>query len=235
MISARPHLLPALAALALAVSGSALIAHPGGPGWAGPGWDSPGWRDHPVTRSSSPREGKVEVARFRADGDPATALGKGAITVTEAPAGGVSTPRELATYEAAVIDALARGGYDTATPAAQGGQIAEVRVLHSVAVPEEAPHKPVSGEMMMGMSNRGSIMGMALNVDMTKPRKALISTRLEARIKDRVSGTVLWEGRADVVTREGDSRWTDQKIAERLAGALFEGFPNRTGDQLAAR
>ena len=42
----------------------------------------------------------------------------------------------------------------------------------------EPPHKPVSGEMTMGVSNRGSMMGMAVLVDLTKPDKALISTRL---------------------------------------------------------
>lgn len=93
-----------------------------------------------------------------------------------------------------MIDAWAGSGYDTATADPQGGQIAEVRVLHRVAAPAEAPHKPVSGEMMMGMSNRGSMMGMGINIDMTKPRKALISTRLEARIKDRPAARCCGKG-----------------------------------------
>ncbi len=71
-------------------------------------------------------------------------------------------------------------------------------------------------------------MGMALAVDLTKPAKALVSTRLMARILDRASGKVLWEGRADIVTRDGDSRWTEQAIATRLAAALFEDFPSRS-------
>ena len=85
--------------------------------------------------------------------------------------------------------------------------------------------KPVSGEMAVGVSNRGTMMGLGINIDLTKPKGALVSTRLEARIKDRTSGAVLWEGRADILTRQGDARWSDQKIAERLAAALFEGFP----------
>ena len=235
MILHKPALLPLLAALGLGLTGTALMAQRGGPGWDGPGWDGPGWPDRPVTRSSgSAREGKVDVTRFVADG--AAGLGKGALDVVEAPAGsGTPSAREQATYQAAVIDALARSGYDTATPDPQGGQIAEVRVLHSLAAPAEAPHKPVSGEMMMGVSNRGSMMGMGINIDMTKPRKALISTRLEARIRDRASGAVLWEGRADTITREGDPRWTDQKIAAKLAQALFDGFPGRAGEQVASR
>lgn len=237
----RTALLPALAALGLGLTGTALLAQPGGPGWGGrgwdgPGWDEPGWPDRPVTRSSALREGRVEVSRFLADGDAAAALGKGRVAVVEAPVGsGAISAREQATYQAAVIDALAGNGYDTATADPQGGQIAEVRVLHSVAEPAEAPHKPVSGEMMMGVSNRGSMMGMGINIDMTKPLKALVSTRLEARIRDRASGAVLWEGRADTITREGDSRWTDQKIAAKLAQALFDGFPGRAEAQVTAR
>lgn len=193
--------------------------------WGDRGWTSApsGYARSGATRTAS-REGKVQVARFVAE-DPAAvaALGKGTVSVVEAPATSPVDAREMATYQAAVIDALAGAGYQTATP--EGAHVTEVRVLHSVAEPQEAPKKPVSGEMAVGVSNRGSMMGLGINIDLTKPRAALVSTRLEARIKDRASGAVLWEGRADILTREGDARWTDQKIAERLASALFEGFP----------
>lgn len=237
MITIRPSLFPLAAVLSL--TGTALIAQPGGPGWGGPGWDGPGWdgpgrSERPGARRAASPEGKVQVSTFVAEGTEAAVLGQGKITVTEAPAGGgVTNPRELATYEAAVIDALAGSGYDTATPDPAGGQVAEVRVLRTQAVPEEAPHKPVSGEMMMGVSNHGSMMGMALNVDLSKPRKALIATRLEARIKDRTSGAVLWEGHARILTRESDERWGDGQIAAKLAAALFERFP--AAQQIARR
>lgn len=228
MHNTSPRLLPLAAALTLGLTGTALLAQPGwgGAGWDRPGWDRPGGPDRPSASAGAGREGKVEVATFAAEGADGAQLGKGAIAVIEAPAGGgLTEARELATYEAAVIDALARYGYDTATRDPAGGQLAEVRVLRREAVPEETPRKPVSGEMTMGVSNHGSMMDMALNVDLTKPRKALISTRLEARIKDRASGKVLWEGRADMLTRAGDARWGDGQIAARLAGALFERFP----------
>lgn len=226
-----PTMLPLTAALALGLSGTALLAQPGGPGWDGPGWDRPGWDrpggpDRGGERGDAAREGKVEVSTFAAEGEVSAALGKGRIAVTEAPTGGgVTAARELATYEAAVIDALARAGYDTANPDPAGGQVAEVRVMRAEAVPEEAPRKPVSGAMTMGVSNHGSMMGMALNVDLTKPRKALISTRLEVRIRARASAAVLWEGRAAMLTRAGDPHWGDGQIAARLAHALFDRFP----------
>ena len=108
---------------------------------------------------------------------------------------------------------------------ASHGQITEVTVTRDVIQPEEAKKSPVSGAMSMGVSNRGSMMGMAVNVDMTKPRKALISTRLALTIRDRASGKPLWEGRASISTRDEDSHWSQQAIATRLAASLFEHFP----------
>lgn len=221
------------AALCLAVAAPATAAPGGwgGRGWGGPGrWndDRPTLRDRRATRDD--REGKVEVSRFVAPGEAAQALGHGvAVVSSEAPAGAdVDRPfdkRGQQTFEAAVVDRLATVGYDTASRADSGGQAVELRITRDVVRPEEEKRSPVSGEMTVGASNHGSFGGLALNVDLTKPKKALVSTRLTARIRDRATDAVLWEGRADIVTRDGDERWDDNAIAERLAGALFDGFP----------
>lgn len=225
-------------ALGAAALHAAPLAAQSGPGWAHERPEPGVWseRDGAARHASSGREGRVEVARFRADGAAAAALGQGTVSVVAAPTGaGDAASPELAIYEAAVVDRLAKVGYDVATADPNGGQITELRVLHGVAEPAEAPHKPVSGAMTMGVSNHGSMLGMALAVDLSKPAKALISTRLEARIKDRRSGAVLWEARADIVTRDGDPRWGQQAIAARLAGALFDGFPGQVGESTARR
>ena len=197
--------------------------YPGAPyGWGGP---------EPRGRDS--REGKVEVTRFVADGAAAAQLGHGPVAVVASP-NDTSDERERATYEAAVIDRLAGVGYDTAVHPGEAGQTVELRVLHAEVEPPEAPHKPVSGAMEVGVSNHGSYGAMAIGVDLSKPRKALVSTRLEARIRDNANGAVLWEGHADIATREGDKHWTDQAIASRLAGALFSGFPGKNGESIRA-
>lgn len=110
-----------------------------------------------------------------------------------------------------------------------GGQLAEVRVSREVLVPAEIKRSPVSGTAAVEVGTRGSAYGLGVNVDMTKPRTALLSTRLDARIKDRVSGKVLWEGRAQIATRDGDDKWNDGAIANRLAEALFDDFRHPTG------
>jgi hypothetical protein len=217
----------------LGAAGPALArpgGYPGGPGWGG-GWGGAGYPDGRSGnrgRSDNANEGKVEVSRFVAPDLAAGTLGHGAITVTSADAPFESRPYSPPTFEAAIVDQLVHAGYDTTATDPSGGQIVELRVIRREVQPKEAAHKPVSGEMTVGASNHGSMMGMAVNVDLTKPRAALVSTRMEARIRDRQTNQVLWEGRAEISTRDGDADWTEQAIAAKLAQALFDGFPNRS-------
>lgn len=133
-----------------------------------------------------------------------------------------------APFEAAVVDRLIAVGYDTLQANPEGGQLAELRVSRDVLVPAEGKRNPVSGTAAMQVGTRGSAYGLGVNVDMSKPRAALLSTRLDARIKDRTSGKILWEGHAQIATRDGDGKWTDSAIANRLAEALFEDFRHPT-------
>lgn len=218
--SRRPLLArPVLAVALIATVGSPLLAWPGD-GWGGPQRRMGGYDSDP--RAGDTREGHVSVDRFLAP-DAGATLKQARVTVVAAP-GGSGDEREGATFQAAVIDQLAKAGYDTINPDPQAGLITEVHAARDVVEPEEAKHSPVSGEMDAGVSNRGSAFGLGLNIDLTKPRKALIDTRLEITIRDRASGKSLWEGRADIITREGDGHWTDTAVAARLAGALFEHF-----------
>jgi hypothetical protein len=227
-LSSKFLIAPAFAAIAL--TGTALMAQPGH--WGGRGWghDS-GWASRSV-RTAPSLEGSLEVARFRADGlDPAALIKGGIVVIQMSGQDAAHDPRINATFQAAVESQLIGAGYQ-ALPAgaAPSDQIAEVRIVRSEAVPAEGKRDPVSGEMTMGVSNRGSMLGMAVHIDGTKPKKALIETRLETRIRDRASGEVLWEGRAAILTRDGDEDWSDDASAARLARALFAGFPARTGE-----
>lgn len=149
--------------------------------------------------------------------------------------GGGGDGRENATFEAAVIDQLVKAGYETLPATGSEGQVVELRITHGVAQPPEAPRKPVSGEMEVGVSNRGNMMGLGINIDLTKPKKALLSTRLEVRIRDAASGAALWEGRADIATRDGSDKWTGQAIATELAEAMFRKFPGKNGESFTQR
>jgi hypothetical protein len=220
----NPFVAACLIALTFASAASAQTR-----GWDRPGWGSSRWDSPRAARQSGPddREGKVDVASFVAQGDAAAALGSGTIAVELEPQ---TTPMDVpgAAYEAAVIDQMVHAGYDTSGPPGAESQVVELRLTRHELAPAELKHKPVSGEMAVGVSNRGTSTALGLNLDFSKPRKALLSTRLEARIRDKASGTVLWEGRATIATRDGDDKWSDQAIATRLAEALFRRFPGST-------
>lgn len=213
----------------------ALQARPGWGGGYGSGWGS-GWGDRwgdplmggPVgapmssSRTKDSREGRVEVSRFVAQDPQAADLGHGVVSVQSDSGEGQWVPgAERAAYEAAIVDALVGAGYDTQHKEDNGGQVAELKISRQVLTPAEEKRNPVSGTAAMGVSNRGSAYGLAVNVDLTKPRTALIGTR----IVDKASGKVLWEGYATIATREGDDNWPDYRIAGKLAAALFDGFP----------
>lgn len=207
-------------------------------GMPGPGrWGGPdGWRGgedadprYPASRQTVQPSKKIDVTAYRAV-DAGDLLGKGRIVVSRmASDAGDNEDGKLPVYEAAVIDELARRGYDTAVGslgANDPGQIAEIGVSHSVAVPEEAPRKKVSGAMSTTVSNRGSGFGLALAVDLTKPAKAIVATRLDLRIRDKATGRVLWEGHAEGEAREEDGGINNSAMAARLATALLKRFPD---------
>lgn len=228
------------AALAAGMTAMLLVSTPAlaqrgqwGPGW-GPGGGS-GWGagydpmfDSPRLRSSThdPREGRVEVSRFVAPGPEAQALGHGPVTVESESGDGPWVEASMRrTYEAAVIDGLVGVGYDTVHPDGPQAQVTKLRISRQVLTPAEEKKSPVSGTAAMEVGTRGTAYGLGINVDLTKPRSALVSTRLDARILDKASGKVLWEGYATIATREGDGDWSDGRIAMKLASALFDNFP----------
>lgn len=205
------------AAATLMIAGTA-VAQPMGGRWDGP--MDQRLRGPDGQRSLEPAK-RVEVEAFQA-ADAAPLLGKGPITV--AAADGTEAEWKLPVYEAAVVDQLAKLGYDTAVSGAEGGQIAQIGIRHEQVVPEEPKRKPVSGAMEVGVSNRGNYTAMALNIDLTKAKKAIIATRLDVRIRDKASNRVLWEGHAEAQTREDDDGLNNGAVAARLASALFAKF-----------
>ena len=169
-------------------------------------------------------QGPIEVSRLRA-AEGAGALGHGTIVIGAGDPADSGVTSGLPIYEAAVVGQLARAGYDTQTMSATGGQIAEVTLSHAEVRPAEPRHKPVSGGAETYVSNRGSGFGLSLNIDLSKPKGPVISTRLDVRIRDRASNAVWWEGHAETTTRATADGIDNAKTAARLSEALFAGFP----------
>jgi hypothetical protein len=197
----------------------------GGDGFGG-GWGN-SWNRGPERDRS--REGRISVDRFVSKDPLVAGLGHGAIVVA-APTRGAQYVEQLdrELFETALVGQLIKAGYDTAQAHPEGGQVIEMTITHAELEPPGEKHKPVSGEAAIGASNRGMGYSLALNVDLSKPLPPLISTRLDVRIRDRATDTVLWEGRAQVATRPGTKGWSGQQTADRLAAALLDGFPRAT-------
>lgn len=177
-----------------------------------------------ATQAGAEPAARVSVETFRA-ADALPLLGKGRIVVTAPAVAPADTDERTPVYEAAVIDRLGANGYDIAD-AAHPDQTVEVVVSRAVVVPQEAPHRPVSGAAEVGASNRGSIFGLALAIDLSKPAKAIVATRIDVRIREVGSARVLWEGHAEGQARARDGmRIDDTAEATKLAHALFQRFP----------
>lgn len=206
-----------------------------GPGWGSRGGWGSGWGggrgsmlDSPrnSSRTGDSREGRVEVTRFVTTDPAASELGKGPVSVESESGDGPWVEASMRrTFEAAIVDALVGAGYDTLHPDVPQPQITKLKISRQVLTPAEEKRSPVSGTAAMEVGTYGQSYGLGINIDMTKPRSALVSTRLDARILDKASGKVLWEGYATIATREGDDKWSDGMIATKLAGALFDNFP----------
>ena len=238
-----PLLLVAIAAIATPASAQWGGGGYGG-GWGGGGWGRPGWGGSSwgggygnqrlnTSNARDSREGKVDADVFMADG-AADLLGQGPAIVTAAP-GGTTDASDEAVYEAAIVDQLVKVGYDTEAPDPKVGQVVELRIMRDVLVPPEDKRNPVSGEAAVSTGTYGSSVGLAVAVDLTKPRTALLSTRMEVRVRDRATDKPLWEGRAEIATRDGDDHWGEQAIATRLAAAIFEHFPATSRAKVASR
>lgn len=213
----------ALAAVAVTAPSQ---ARPGGWGAWGGGWGggleigSSGY--YGSYRGRDPREGKVEAATFVANSPNIGALGHGPIALAPA-AGGEPSALEASTFESAIVGQLA--GYQTDAVSHGGGQLVEYVVSHDVIQPPEGRRDPVSGGVSIGAGNRGSAVGLGLGIDLSRPARALVATRLQARIRDAATHELLWEGRAQVITRDGDKHWSGPELAARLTAAQFKGFP----------
>ena len=202
------------------------------PGWYGPRGPGYGYSEPPGFRDS--REGRIEVQTFIATSARIAELGHGPISIVAGP--GPAAPRGVAAgsdpsigdglFETALAGQLGHAGYQPGAPGP--GQMIEYAVTRELIQPPEPPHSPVSGGVDVGTSNRGSGMGIGIMIDLSKPRGALVATRIEARISDTVTHELLWQGRAEVLARETDKRWRPELMADRLTSALFKTFPRPT-------
>lgn len=173
----------------------------------------------------------VEVTRFHTP-ETVALLGKGAVFVTGAPG---TDPQSLqaAPWIEAVARELGTQGWGFATSGAAD------RVVE-VSLDQQTQHfrrerGPVSVGVGGATGGWNSGVGLGLGFNLGGGPKDMVFTRLVVVIRDRVSGRALWEGRAESAEKAGAASGRTEALSRRMARALFQGFPGRSGDTIKVK
>ena len=81
----------------------------------------------------------------------------------------------------------------------------------------------------------GSGLGVGIGLDLSGPPPEVIETQLSVAIRDRKSGKVVWEGRAQFTVRATAPQAQTALGAPKMAAALFQGFPGNSGETILVR
>jgi hypothetical protein len=160
----------------------------------------------------------VQVTRFAAPGE----IARG----PAAPAAAAAS-LEQSTYDAAVSRELAQAGF-----AAEG----DARYIYTAEVTKDVRRDPVRRSPVTigigggtGGYGGGFGIGGSFGIGSSRDRDTTTTT-LFVQLRDRTSGKVVWEGRAETEsTAPGGER------IERLAAALFRDFPGQTGRTISVK
>lgn len=176
----------------------------------------------------------VEVTRFS---DPSTAtLGSGAIAVVPAP-GTAADSWSFAAFRPAVAAELEKVGYRIAPESGNGAQTAEVSVDRYV-MQANGQRSPVNVGVGGSTGSYGSGVGVGVGINLNSlsgPPADRIDTQLRVTIRPAGAGNALWEGRARFTATANSDFGTEQAAAQKLAGALFAGFPGASGETIEVR
>ena len=157
-------------------------------------------------------------------------------TVVVQPANGGAPSLEFQSYAGAVQAELARIGY---TPAAAGAPADFVAITDFQSSPQVGPPRrsPISiGLGAGGFGGGGYRGGTAVGGDVGVGfpiggggRQAVLVSALSITIKRRADQTAVWEGKAHGVVDALKPDANPPAQAQRLAAAMFTGFPGQSG------
>ncbi len=161
----------------------------------------------------------ADVTRFHL-GDPAR--GRIEVELSDVQMGGL----EGSIYTAAVERELSARGWTVVRGGAE--QIATIRIERTARI---APRR--SGfSIGLGGGSYGRNVGIGGGVQIPiggGGANQIVTTELSVRLKRRSDGGAIWEGRATAEARGGSPAASPNASAERLARALFQGFPGESG------
>lgn len=163
----------------------------------------------------------VEVTRFHVN----EAIAPG--TIATAPlAGQDGGTIEFRTYAIAVSRELAKLGFVEAQKSAYLAEIGYARDTRE----QLAKRSPVT--IGIGGGSIGSHVGVGVGTSFGVgggSNRNIVISRLEVRIKRKADSAVVWEGRAQTEAPSNAPAAQPGLAAEKLATALFSGFPGESG------
>lgn len=172
----------------------------------------------------------VEVTRFV--GESQAFLGQGTIEITAAP-GAEPDSLEFAIYADAVRQELETLGYRIV--AQEGEQLAFLAVQSFVA-DGEPQRSPVGVGVGGSTGSYGSGVGVGVGINLNSlagPPPDRIERAMSVAIRLPEGGTNLWEGRASMAATTNSDYAEEAAAAERMAAALFAGFPGNSGETIS--
>ncbi|HEX7850315.1 MAG TPA: hypothetical protein VF485_11345 [Sphingomonas sp.] len=175
--------------------------------------------------ATAPAAFPTEVTRYRVDD-----VGRGTIALV--PDDGVDNGPEFQAYAAAVGDALGKQGYTLVPDGSNSVYVAKIG-FHTDARPvrERSPFSiGLGGGTWSG--NRGGGVGLGGGVSFPigrgRDREDALSL-LSVKINQRQGDLGVWEGRAQSRAVGVVGNAVADKLAPKLATALFTGFPGESG------
>jgi hypothetical protein len=140
---------------------------------------------------------------------------------------------EFQSYANIVGAQLARLGFTEAPGLARSEQVATLQVDRAFfdGPPRSSFSIGIGGGSFGWHGGAGGSVGTTIA---GKPTQ-YVSTRLIVQIKRRSDGTTIWEGRAETSGRFGRPETQPQAAVERLASAMFQGFPGVSGRTISVR
>ncbi|CAN5513507.1 hypothetical protein BH09PSE4_BH09PSE4_08990 [soil metagenome] len=158
-------------------------------------------------------------------------LVRGPISVEPA-TGADAVSLEYRSYLDAIHSQLLANGYSDPAPGGTAPFIATVSLRRAArgSVQEPSPFQiGIGGGSYSGGRHGGVGLGGGVSFPIGKGRtRDIVQTELWVQIRSRGDGAALWEGRA--VTESLEPAPAGAQIApERLAAALFQGFPGESG------
>ena len=165
------------------------------------------------------RLGPVDVTRYHLG----TPIAQGTVATEPLSSTDMISP-EYQTYASAVAAELARMGFAPAGQGTESEYIAGVSFARAArgVLQERSP-------VRVGVGGGSGGLGGGLSFGIGGGRRDVSVSELWVQLRRRDDNTVIWEGRAQTEALEGSDGAQPIVGADRLAKALFRGFPGESG------